>query len=569
MTSSTLLAAAAAAPRRRRQPLGGRPLRSVKLHLSVFASLPLPPERDWAELPPDLISAVFHRLGPVQIMLAADKVCRSWRRAARDEPDLWRRVDMRGCRELSSRDLVDLDKMAVDAVLRSQGQCEAFCGEGSDVNDDFLRFLADQAPLLKTLILTKCEKVSEQGFLRAIKRFPQLEELELSKCWRTYHQQGILKVVAKACPKLKHLRHGHFCPYYQFEYEDRDDSEAMVVATMHELRSLQLYHNKLTIKGLVAILDNCLKLESLDLRDCHGIDMNDTIRAKCAKIKTVKLLMSDTHGESQNFDPGFPISECSTCRDYFGHIKRYYYNHYVCDQRTMVVATVHELRSLLIDRGDLTNQGVSAILEKWPRLESLDIRNCYDIIMKNTLPAKRTRIKTKKLTIKLLRDPYDLKKLNPEALDISYCRNIIMNSYWYKRIIDKGFGARYNRIVLKKRISNYHRKNKKLLAKQIEEKFCFEGTGKRHPYYTKSMDFDSAELELRYPTSECSTCLMFEYFTQHWDDLDDNDYADYYDHSYGLDRHDETDFQVLDRMVGKKSRRYLKMDENLQIWMFS
>ncbi|KAL6627721.1 hypothetical protein ACP70R_031447 [Stipagrostis hirtigluma subsp. patula] len=558
MPSSTLLAAAAAAPRRRRQPLGGRPLRSVTLHLSVFASLPLPPPpRDWAELPPDLISAVFHRLGPVQIMLAADKVCRSWRRAARDEPDLWRRIDMRGYRELSSRDLVDLHKMAVDAVLRSQGQCEAFCGEGSNVNDDFLRILADQAPSLKTLILVKCEKVSKRGFLEAVRKFPQLEELELSECWRAYYQQGILKVVAKACPKLKHLRHKRFRPYYRFEYEGGVDSEAMVIATMHELRSLQLYHNKLTTKGLAAILDNCLKLESLDLRDCHGIDMNNTVRAKCAKIKTMKLLMSDMHGESEKFDPDVPIGECSICRDYFGHVKRCHY-HYVCDQRTMVIATVCELRSLLLDRGDLTNQGVSAILDKCPRLESVNIQNCYDIIMKNTLRAKRTRIKTKKLTIKLLGDPYDLKTFNPAALDISYCRNIIMKSNWYKRIIDKGLESWYTG-MLNRRIRNHHRKNKELMAKQIKKKFCFEGTGKRHPYYIKSMDFD---------TSECSTCLMIEYFTQHWDDLDDNDYADYYDHSYGLDSHDETDFQVLDRMVGKKLRRYLKMDENLQIWMF-
>ncbi|KAL6639750.1 hypothetical protein ACP70R_022572 [Stipagrostis hirtigluma subsp. patula] len=148
MPSWTLLAAAEAAPPRLRQRRRGRPSESVTLHLSVFRSLRLP-SRHGAELPPELVSSVFHRLDPVQIMLAADKVCRSWRRAARDEPELWRRVDMRGHRALSFRGLVDLDKMAADAVLHSRGQCEAFCGEGFDVDDDLLRFLADQGAIAK------------------------------------------------------------------------------------------------------------------------------------------------------------------------------------------------------------------------------------------------------------------------------------------------------------------------------------------------------------------------------------------------------------------------------------
>ena len=52
-------------------------------------------------------------------MMGADKVCRSWRRAARDEPELWRRIDMRGYKTLSDRNLVDLNQMAVEAVRRS------------------------------------------------------------------------------------------------------------------------------------------------------------------------------------------------------------------------------------------------------------------------------------------------------------------------------------------------------------------------------------------------------------------------------------------------------------------
>ncbi|TVU10758.1 hypothetical protein EJB05_44304, partial [Eragrostis curvula] len=125
-------AAEAARPRRRRWRRQWRPLESS----SMFCSLQLPespapavthhpisppPTRDWAGLPPELISSVFHRLDAVDIMLCADKVCRSWRRAAREEPELWRPIDMRGRAHLAARGLADLRKMAAVALARSQG----------------------------------------------------------------------------------------------------------------------------------------------------------------------------------------------------------------------------------------------------------------------------------------------------------------------------------------------------------------------------------------------------------------------------------------------------------------
>ncbi|KAL6638833.1 hypothetical protein ACP70R_023469 [Stipagrostis hirtigluma subsp. patula] len=394
MPSSTLLTAAVAAPRRRRRRRHGRPSESMTLHLSVFHALPLP-SRDWAELPPELVSSIFHRLSPVHIMLAADKVCRSWRRAARYEPELWRRVDMRGRghHELSYRNLVDLDKMAVDAVLRSRGQCEAFCAEGFAVDDDeFLRFLAG-----------------------------------------------------------------------------------------------------------------------------------------------------------------------------------------------MVIATVREVRSLLLDRNDLTDRGLSAILDKCPHLEFLDIRNCRGIILNNTLRAKNARMNSKKLTTKILcSDPCSLNTLNPEALDIRHCRKIIMNSWWYKDIMNNGSGDRYSGTILRKRIRNYHRKNKMLMAELVKDKnYLEQGSGREDLRIIKNMErpekqdyisMDQQEygfggynnykiFEPGCPISECSTCLMFEYFAKDCDGLDDDDdYADYYDPSYGLNNLDETDFHVLDSMIDKRLRRYLKME---------
>ncbi|TVU17227.1 hypothetical protein EJB05_33246, partial [Eragrostis curvula] len=164
MPSSTLLAAAEAAHARRRSRNRRPPSESVTLHLSVFRSLQLPP-RDWAGLPPELISSIFHRLDPVEIMLCADKVCRSWRRAARHEPELWRHIDMVGHAQLAGRGLADLAKMAADAVLYSQEQCEAFRADGSCVDDDFLCFLADKEDSVnKTLASFRARDSGIWGF---------------------------------------------------------------------------------------------------------------------------------------------------------------------------------------------------------------------------------------------------------------------------------------------------------------------------------------------------------------------------------------------------------------------
>nr|CAB3473713.1 unnamed protein product [Digitaria exilis] len=60
------------------------------------------PPPDWADgLPLDIMLCIFHRLGHVQIMMGADKVGQAWRHAAREEPELYRRIDMRGHGDLA------------------------------------------------------------------------------------------------------------------------------------------------------------------------------------------------------------------------------------------------------------------------------------------------------------------------------------------------------------------------------------------------------------------------------------------------------------------------------------
>ncbi|KAL6596944.1 hypothetical protein ACP70R_047078 [Stipagrostis hirtigluma subsp. patula] len=123
---------------------------STTLHVSVFHALPPPPpppvaeERDWSELPLDALSYGFHKLDLVELLTGgAAAVCRSWRRAAREDPGLWRRVDMRDFfPRVSQLQCSAAAAIARAAVRLSAGHCDAFAGV--DIDDDLLFFLSEQ-----------------------------------------------------------------------------------------------------------------------------------------------------------------------------------------------------------------------------------------------------------------------------------------------------------------------------------------------------------------------------------------------------------------------------------------
>ncbi|CAL4997238.1 unnamed protein product [Urochloa decumbens] len=229
--------------------------------------------RDWAALPVDVLLAVLSRLGGVDILMGAGQVCQPWRRATREEPELWHRVDMRRRAGLAYN--VDLQAAARAAVRRSAGRCEAFLAEdvaSAHVGYDnaFFLFLADAAPMLKSLRLISCNLIHGHLINKAIRKFPLLEELELSLMY--------------------HLNTFNNClnqdRFYFSWYRWWGSKE---VARMHGLRSLQLFASSISNNELAGILDGCQQLESLDIRHCFNISMNEEMQAKCARVKTVRL----------------------------------------------------------------------------------------------------------------------------------------------------------------------------------------------------------------------------------------------------------------------------------------
>ncbi|TVU43187.1 hypothetical protein EJB05_09632, partial [Eragrostis curvula] len=245
-----------------------------------------PGARDWSELQVDALSLIFTKLGAIEVLMGAGLVCHSWLDAARS-PDLWRSVDMSNPKVLEKMSGNVLCAMAKVAVDRSCGQLEAFVGKWF-VTDDLLKYIGDRAPSLRRLSLISCDYVSTLGVAGAIKKFPLLADLELSLCLKVSGMY-VFKAIGKSCTQLKRF----ICceQGVRIIYEDNIIyySEAMRKATMTKLHTLQLFGSIINNGELAAIMDNCPNLESLDIRYCFNIKMDDTLQAKCASIKSLRL----------------------------------------------------------------------------------------------------------------------------------------------------------------------------------------------------------------------------------------------------------------------------------------
>ncbi|KAM0921724.1 hypothetical protein ACQ4PT_006667 [Festuca glaucescens] len=242
---------------RRNRTRRGRTRKSPTFHVSVFNCMPepwKPWERDWAELPADAISCVLHKLRLPELLLGGvAEVCRSWRRAAREEPELWRYINVRWLPKVPPF----THRATLENIMR--------------------------APFLKSLNLTDCYRIFRGGgFANAIKKFPLLEYLTLVNC---YCIEEALQLIAKVCPCLKHfeLVHQISCHSYRIK-ECADNRKAFAIARMHGLRSLKLVDDNLGNQGLAAIIDNCPNLKYLHIRDCCNISMDGNLTVKCAHI---------------------------------------------------------------------------------------------------------------------------------------------------------------------------------------------------------------------------------------------------------------------------------------------
>lgn len=119
-----------------------------------------------------------------------------------------------------------------------------------------------------------------------MRNLPQLEVLDISECSLSTES---LEAVGGSCPLLKVLklvRAG-----VQYRVYDVDVDEAFVIAkTMSGLRHLNIIGNKLSNVGLLAILDGCPLLETLDIRGCYNLNLSESLKKRCLEqIKDLRF----------------------------------------------------------------------------------------------------------------------------------------------------------------------------------------------------------------------------------------------------------------------------------------
>ncbi|CAF1924100.1 BnaC05g05260D [Brassica napus] len=241
--------------------------------------------RNWADLPPELTSLILQRLGAVEIVEKAEKVCRSWRSVGKD-PSMWRKIEMRSLDPWQHK---YHEKMCRHAVDRSQGGLVEihpwnFC------TNSLLSYIAHRFSLALPLYVFSCVLLLGKGLAEAVVKLPLLEELEVSDCSYIGYCSSLgdtLKVVGQSCPNLTTLKEN--CVGYSHSRDKSDDVALAIAETMPGLHHLQHFGNKLTEAGLNAILDSCPNLEHLDLRNCFNVNLAGDLEKRCVgRIKVVR-----------------------------------------------------------------------------------------------------------------------------------------------------------------------------------------------------------------------------------------------------------------------------------------
>ncbi|CAK8566644.1 unnamed protein product [Lathyrus sativus] len=271
---------------------------------------------NWLDLPRDITSNILQMLGTVEVVTSACLVCPLWWNICKD-PLMWHTIHITYLKSLSHNNYTDYvrilgpfyknhseyQKVCRYAVDRS-------CGHLIDINieyfctDDLLESIAENAYNLRTMRLLNCASISDKGFSEAVKKFSQLEKLDISYCKLS---KDSLEVLGRSCPLLKSLI------FKRFGSLNRGvaDNEARVISeTMTGLSHLDIQGNSLTKVGLVSILDKCTLLEYLDIQRCYNLSLTEDLKKRC--LEQIKVLL-------------LPICDDKDWDEYSRH---YYFDYY-------------------------------------------------------------------------------------------------------------------------------------------------------------------------------------------------------------------------------------------------
>ncbi|KAH6776710.1 hypothetical protein C2S52_014271 [Perilla frutescens var. hirtella] len=233
------------------------PKKKTPAAVEVIPSSSDPPPPPWIDLPTDVTADILHRLGAVEMLHTAEKVCATWRSVCQD-PIMWRVIDMKDSG--SCYDTRRLGSACRRAVDRSEGDL-------MDINieyfgtDELLHYICVRSSKLKRLRLSCCKNLSGKGLSEAAKSFPQLEELQILFMNQIVVED--IEAIGVACMKLRSftlIKHDAISGV-----GNGNDYSVAISKAMPNLVHLRLgfFGSTITSRGYQAILDGCPLIESL------------------------------------------------------------------------------------------------------------------------------------------------------------------------------------------------------------------------------------------------------------------------------------------------------------------
>lgn len=136
--------------------------------------------------------------------------------------------------------------------------------------------------------LLMCRGLSHEGFSETLRKLSLLEELEISQNKQLSNDS--LEIVGQCCPLLKSLK---YCRH-PLDKIEMNDAAFAIAKTMPGLHYLEISLDELTNDGVLAILDGCPLLETLDLRACKYVSMRQSVWRRCREqVKDFGLPLQD------------------------------------------------------------------------------------------------------------------------------------------------------------------------------------------------------------------------------------------------------------------------------------
>ncbi|KAL4563537.1 hypothetical protein LXL04_027580 [Taraxacum kok-saghyz] len=264
---------------------------------------------NWLEMPHELMANILQRLGTIEILESAWEVCTTWRKICKN-PEMWKNIVLIHNAFDDWRQMFHLERLTKRAVDLSCGEVIAIDIKGFGT-DELLDHILLSSRKLKHLYLMDCYDITGSQLIRAVKSMPQLEELGIS--YISIDKEDI-KVIGQNCPHLKTFM--VLAGLVGAFMMNSDDNAFAIANNMPELTCLKLFDRSMTNIGLKAILEGCPHLESLDIRMCYDLDLDENLKKVCMeRIKDFEFHLEIEDDDYDDDDDDSPFSYDYGCID--------------------------------------------------------------------------------------------------------------------------------------------------------------------------------------------------------------------------------------------------------------